>query len=767
MKSNTQQVVSIFLVVCLFIFFGVGIASDGFSDFKVFEPKPIAPSIATAEVEDCSSEVVQSDTIDRITCENERVEYGFTLVSGDKDSDTGFSISDEGILTFTSFEYALSKFDYDYLSDYEGQGYVSSTLLLEIGLSSSSSTSFRSLSFTRSSFEATGGSIDLVREICRRYTYVENLSFNSVHIYFGVSLYKENHSALNTSFVFGNVSYRGYVNFFDRVDPRELYVKPNIEEGYIFDGWYTDSGFTNTSYYGSSTPNPFPKNYFYVDAIIDLYPKVSPAVTVSIDFGDSIETIQCAVGTSSLTSRSISRSNLMSLFRKHCHSGDKFCSDGIVITSDMVMFGGTESIVDFVIEYDMIFTYEPILTEVTIIFYDGEEIFYASTIPYKSNLDLDLIPLPKKPGYDFREWTLVSDGSLFKGGVISENTSVKANFDLHYYTVTLNFPEGYATESGRTSFSETGVSHLTNSYYHFPYGDVFELKGSDGLLYKTDGWITEDGAEYDFCSPIYADLNLYAKVVRLRYKVSYWYKDKPSAYAVKIVEYYPGELVDYVRDTVEFQKPGYLMTLFVSGSGVTAEEYFEYDYSPVNSTVYLYMKFTIIEYTIKFHSDYKLSFDNVTCTCEDNLTLPDVETRVGYDFLGWYYKDGSVFEENTVILSDLDLYDKWQIQRKKITLMTDGLLEWSFNVDYGTSLEDVLTIINKKNYNVVSFTSVNFREDQCFIGDTTFEVQAMDNTDSIKNTIKNKWQTIVVVIVGVFLFVGIVSIIPKSKRRKR
>ena len=47
MKSSVQQYVSIFLVVCLFVFFGVGIASDGFTDFEIFKPIPVVSPTAT------------------------------------------------------------------------------------------------------------------------------------------------------------------------------------------------------------------------------------------------------------------------------------------------------------------------------------------------------------------------------------------------------------------------------------------------------------------------------------------------------------------------------------------------------------------------------------------------------------------------------------------------------------------------------------------------------------------------------------------------
>ena len=79
----------------------------------------------------------------------------------------------------------------------------------------------------------------------------------------------------------------------------------------------------------------------------------------------------------------------------------------------------------------------------------------------------------------------------------------------------------------------------------------------------------------------------------------------------------------------------------------------------------------------------------------------------------------------------------------------------------------MLKQINYKNYNVVSFSSAPLDEEYGFVDNVSFAVQAMDKQDKAINTVKNKWQYVVAGIAGVVLVIALISIIPKSKKRRR
>ena len=734
MKSSVQQYVSIFLVVCLFVFFGVGIASDGFTDFEIFKPIPVVSPTATAEVEDCSLAVVQSDTIDRITWENERVEYEFKLVSGDINSDAGFSISVEGIFSLNNENY--------YIELAESGRYQSIYLRMRGGWGSPS-IPLEEVSDVKS--------FNLVREICKRNIRANKYFDTESDIpTWTIELCAD--STSGNTIRLGDVSYSVSFNFLDRVSVTDArFVTPVVEDGYVFDGWYSNSDFVVENYIGGVLPSKNSGKFFYY---VDVLPvaRIEPAVTVTFVSGETPKTLLCAVGTTLPTINSFSSEKVMEEVN--------VLPDGyfyVTETGNVLRKGGTTSLV---INQDIILTLAVDKTFVTLSFYNDGDLFYECDFELNTYLYLETIPVPTKPGYEFIGWHYVSDGSLFTGGTLRENASLSAKFVRKNYTFTYVLTEGFSFTDGTT------VKPVSGYYCDISAVPLHcELSNSDGVLYRAK-WVREDGTEYDFSQPVYSDVTLYSKWVRVTYKVSYYNYPETSSYysAMKTVTYYPGEVVNYERDTAEYQKPGYILTLFVH-SYYASEEHTEYDYSPLSDNVYLDVCYEIINYTINFYRDLDKPFKSVTLTCEDNITLPYLAFIPGYDFLGWFYQDGSPFDENAVILSDLNLYAKWQIQRKTVSLVAGGEVQDTFEVDYGTSLNDVLKQINYKNYNVVSFSADGFTDENCFIDDVSFVVASMDKQDRLVNTVKNKWQLIVGVVAGVLLLVIIVSVVTKSMKK--
>ena len=81
---------------------------------------------------------------------------------------------------------------------------------------------------------------------------------------------------------------------------------------------------------------------------------------------------------------------------------------------------------------------------------------------------------------------------------------------------------------------------------------------------------------------------------------------------------------------------------------------------------------------------HKISFDSnggsfvapIVYTSGETLRMPSKPTRYGYEFDGWTYSDGTLFDAaNPKISSDIKLKALWSIGEYVLTLDTDDLVE--------------------------------------------------------------------------------------------
>lgn len=94
---------------------------------------------------------------------------------------------------------------------------------------------------------------------------------------------------------------------------------------------------------------------------------------------------------------------------------------------------------------------------------------------------------------------------------------------------------------------------------------------------------------------------------------------------------------------------------------------------------------------------YKISFDSnggsfvapIVYTSGETLRMPSKPTRYGYEFDGWTYSDGTLFDAaNPKISSDIKLKALWSIGEYVLTLDTDDLVEVQpITARYGAPIE--------------------------------------------------------------------------------
>jgi uncharacterized repeat protein (TIGR02543 family) len=92
------------------------------------------------------------------------------------------------------------------------------------------------------------------------------------------------------------------------------------------------------------------------------------------------------------------------------------------------------------------------------------------------------------------------------------------------------------------------------------------------------------------------------------------------------------------------------------------------------------------EITISFETNSGVQMTEIKVDQNALLTdIPDA-TRVGYDFIGWYYDVAlsQILDEAEPVLRNITLYAKWQIQTYQIQFDVDGDISDEIEITYGT-----------------------------------------------------------------------------------
>lgn len=191
----------------------------------------------------------------------------------------------------------------------------------------------------------------------------------------------------------------------------------------------------------------------------------------------------------------------------------------------------------------------------------------------------------------------------------------------------------------------------------------------------------------------------------------------------------------------------------------------------VREDITLYAGFTINTYTITLNVDGGDVLDNVT---SDYNTTPAIPTpmRRGYNFLGWYKADGTVYDSATPLKADVTLTAKWEIKTFTVKFYVDGEVYKTMTVKYGTSL---IKQAEQLYLNVLTVQGEDTDEPliadnggMIVTGNCLVVAQEMGISDKAINTVKqNKWIIIGGVVGGIVLIAVIGSLCGGIKRKKR
>ena len=250
-----------------------------------------------------------------------------------------------------------------------------------------------------------------------------------------------------------------------------------VKEGYVFEGWYSDSIFR--------TPYDFSQE---VAGDITLYAKWAQiGATVSLNLYDNVaaEPIKVEMGAKLPVPEIPTREDyVFTAWYTDAQRTAEFNFDTPVL-SDMTLFAGWR-LEAAVITYDYNYTDSPA----------------TFTAKVKVGEAVSEPPVPVREGYDFTGWyrsAACTDKFDFSSGA-AENTTVFAGWTLKTFTVTFdwNFEGSVPTASAPVSYGGT-LSQPTE----------VPANGTNVLV----GWTLdkEGTADYSFSTPVTSSMTLYAK----------------------------------------------------------------------------------------------------------------------------------------------------------------------------------------------------------------------------------------------------------------
>ena len=117
------------------------------------------------------------------------------------------------------------------------------------------------------------------------------------------------------------------------------------------------------------------------------------------------------------------------------------------------------------------------------------------------------------------------------------------------------------------------------------------------------------------------------------------------------------------------------------------------------ATISLYAVWELNSYTVTFKVDGQ-TISTINVNIDASATLPEAPSKEGYNFVGWFYEDGTQYT-NQGISADTVLSAKFEIIKCTVTFIVDGEVYARYECDYGTNLSELLG----QNVNTLLYTT--------------------------------------------------------------
>ncbi|TCJ03807.1 InlB B-repeat-containing protein [Cytobacillus praedii] len=263
--------------------------------------------------------------------------------------------------------------------------------------------------------------------------------------------------------------------------------------------------------------------------------------------------------------------------------------------------------------------------------------------------------VPTKSGYSFVGWykdaAFNHEWAFETEKVISDQT-LFAKWEINKYTVSFN-------SNGGNAVANQSVEH-----------DGTATKPEDPTKqgYTFAGWYTDNtySTPYNFGTTVTTNKTIYAKWAINQYTISF---DSNGGSEVETITADYGAKVAF--PTVP-TKVGYTFAGWYKDEAFNHTWAFEAD--QVTGNQMLYAKWEINKYLVSFHSDGGSSVASQTVAHDGKAKEPDMPTKQGHTFAGWYTDNtySTQYDFGTLINADKTIYAKWTVNQYTISFDSNG-----------------------------------------------------------------------------------------------
>lgn len=184
--------------------------------------------------------------------------------------------------------------------------------------------------------------------------------------------------------------------------------------------------------------------------------------------------------------------------------------------------------------------------------------------------------------------------------------------------------------------------------------------------------------------------------------------------------------------------------------------------TPIYEDTKLYAKFEVNQYTVIFDSAGGNTIASITTNWNTTIT-PAVPQKTGYDFIGWYYEDGTKYT-NQGIKENTKLTAQWKRKTVTVQFYVEGSVYETIQVEYGAQFSSVVKAAKAKNLVLLSVMTAEGEQpidkytDTVVTEDYTVQAEKGDN-------IFAEYPWIFAPVGGVFALMVIGYYMLKAKRR--
>lgn len=185
----------------------------------------------------------------------------------------------------------------------------------------------------------------------------------------------------------------------------------------------------------------------------------------------------------------------------------------------------------------------------------------------------------------------------------------------------------------------------------------------------------------------------------------------------------------------------------------------------------LHAHFIIKRVKVQFNDENGMEVDYYTLSWNESLPGLMMPTKKGYNFLGWYYADGTRYT-GQAIKADTVLSMRWEKQTFKVTFYVENTVYAEKTVEFGTIFTDVLKTASiptravkalKMPYDadVQSLDKLEVTED------ISVQIDQPTESEQAVEFFKNNKKSVIIGVAGLVVLIVLISVIVGTVTRRR